>query len=489
MRLRAVGRTFNPIDGIPHPIPQRNAARPASLNVGEEATPQQERSMRNLWWDGFFAETAEVIWLHFFAVYALALGANIGLIGLLAALSNLMAALSMFPGAWLAEKTKNYKLIVVLLSGGLGRFVFLGMAAIPWIATGHGALALISVLAALRGVLSAIGMPAWQAFAAEFVPLRLRGRYFASRNFARQMAELMTAPLVGLIISVMAGFDGWTTVWLMAFFFGVASTVFYMRIPTTQRDATATAPAQDAATPHVRRVRPDFKQSALSDKRLLALVASSGLFYLAVMMGGPFFSVYLVQELGGNAFWVGVTTAAMPLAGMLSQPFLARLHDRVGPKQMLLLSGAVFPIVPWLWIVATAPWHIFFLNFLAGALWSANLLSALNLLLAIAPEHKRATYAAYHQAAIFFGSFAGPLLGGLLIPLVGFKLVFFLSGAGRGIATLLLWKLVPEDEEAPADEPPEAEREPVIVIPMDDREPEPVPAFALAVAREERSPA
>src|SRR3990170_223714 len=73
-RLRAA---LNPIDGVPHPFPQRQSPFAAC----EAATPSQERAMRNLWWDGFFAEGAEVIWLQYLALYALALGAETWLIG------------------------------------------------------------------------------------------------------------------------------------------------------------------------------------------------------------------------------------------------------------------------------------------------------------------------------------------------------------------------------------------------------------------------
>ena len=443
-RLRRVGRAFNPLDGVPHPLPGRAKPRPDDFAVGEDATPSQERAMRNFWWDGFFAETSDIIWLQYFSLYALAFGAGVGLIGLLAALGNLIAALSMWPGAVLAERTRRYKFIVVLTGGTMGRLTFLLLAALPWFASGNLALGLIVLAAGMRGFFGSVAMPAWQAFAAEFVPARLRGRYFASRNFARQVAGLAMGPAVGLLISQLAGFSGWQTAWTMAFALGMVSSAFYLRIPNDV--------SPQAATPAPAKARAKLSTSPLRDARLRSFVGTMALFQLSVMIAGPFFSVYFVKELGGSVFWVGITGAMMPAAGMLAQPILGKLNDRFGAKWLLVVSGLLMPIMPWAWILASEPWHILFINVVGGVLWSANLLASFNLALAISPEDRRPSYAGLYQGSIFFASFLGPLLGGLLIPLLSFQAVFFLSGAGRILAIVLLWRLVSEDEAGPSHE-------------------------------------
>ena len=388
--------------------------------------------MRNLWWDGFFAESSEVIWLQYFTLYALALGAGTSLIGVLAAVGSLLAALSMWPGAFFAEKTKQYKFIVLLTGGGLGRLAFLILVAIPWIGTGSIALALVFLVATLRGFFGSVAMPAWNAFAGQFVPVQLRGRYFASRNFARQAAGLAVAPLVGFAIYRIGSLEGWQVAWLMAFVMGMGASGFFLRIPRE-----AGMPLRESKPES-----PDQAASALRDRNFLWFVAASGFFHLSVMLAGPFFSVYLVKELGASMLWVGITAAAMPLAGMITQPVLGKLNDQLGAKWLLVASGLTIPILPWFWIIAAEPWHIVFLNLVAGALWSANLLGTFNLVLTLAPPQKRPSYSGLHQGMVFFASFLGPLAGGFLIGVVGFQTIFFLSGAGRLVATIVLWRSV-----------------------------------------------
>jgi DHA1 family multidrug resistance protein-like MFS transporter len=109
---------------------------------------------------------------------------------------------------------------------------------------------------------------------------------------------------------------------------------------------------------------------------------------------------------------------------------------------------AVLPIAPWLWMAATEPWHIILINIIAGVMWAANLLATFNIVLQIAPADKRPSYMGWQQAGIFFASFLGPLIGGFVIAAIGYRLVFFFSGAGRLLATLVLWRMVPDEPEA-----------------------------------------
>jgi MFS family permease len=428
-RARQLSQALNPFDGVPPPVPVRE--RPV---LDEPVTPAQERAMRNLWWDGFFAESSETIWLQYFALYALAFGAETWLIGLLSAVGGLLAAASMWPGAHLAERTRRYKRIVLLTGGGAGRLLFLVLVAVPWLASGEKALGVLLAVAMGRGFFGSVAMPAWSAFAAEFVPPGLRGRYFGSRNFARQVAGLVVAPVAGLLIQRVGGLEGWQLAWALAFVLGAVATAFYARIPSEAAVAAESAPTSSAPA----------RPAALSDPNLLWLTATMGLFHTSVMLAGPFFSVYLVSKLDASVAWVGVTAAAVPVGGIVAQPLVGQMNDRLGAKWLLVTSGLLLPLLPWFWMVVTEPWHVIFINLAAGALWGANLLATFNLTLAIAPSDRRATYSAVQQGAVFVASAVGPLIGGPLIGAAGYRTVFFLSGLGRLVATALLARMVQE---------------------------------------------
>lgn len=430
---RRLSQAFNPFAGVPSPLPARADPGGPRTALEKPLTLAQERAMRNLWWDGFFAESSETIWLQYFALYALVFGAETWLIGVLAAVGGLLAAASMWPGAHVAERTRRYKRIVLLTGGGAGRLLFLALVAVPWFARGDAALAVLLAVAMGRGFFGSVAMPAWSAFAAEFVPAALRGRYFASRNFARQVAGLAAAPLGGLLIHRIGGLEGWQLAWVLAFLLGAAATGFYARIPSE-----AASPLPDEAAPSGQGSR------ALRDPNLLWLTGTMGLFHTSVMLAGPFFSVYLVRELGASVLWVGITAAAVPIGGMVAQPMLGQLNDRLGAKWLVVTSGLLLPVLPWLWMAVSEPWHVIFINLAAGALWGAHLLATFNLTLAIAPADRRATYSAVQQGAVFIASAVGPLIGGPLIQVAGYRTVFLLSGLGRLVSTAALARTVRE---------------------------------------------
>jgi len=385
--------------------------------------------MRSFWWDGLFAEGGETVWFQFFTLYALFLGAGPGLIGVLTSVSNLASAASTLPGAAFAERTGRYKAIVLAATTS-ARLVFLVLAAMPWFVDGASAIAVLAVASLLRATLGSFAMPAWNAMAAETVPERVRGRYFAFRNFGRQAVGLVLTPLVGAFLAQAGGAAGWQVLWAGSAALGLTASLFFARIPApSRRGARGRSPARAgplSAAPLL---------EALRDTALLRFVGSMSLFQLSVMLAGPFFSVYLVQHLGASPFWVGITAAASPLSAALSQPFAGRLADFVGPRRLLVASNAAIVALPLFWVVAFEPWHIVAVNLIGGAAWAGAQMASFNFLLASAPAKRLPGYTALYQMTQFAVTFAGPLAGGLLIGAFGFRAVFAISAAGRLAAT------------------------------------------------------
>ena len=81
-------------------------------------------------------------------------------------------------------------------------------------------------------------------------------------------------------------------------------------------------------------------------------------------------------------------------------------------------------------------------------LWAGNGLATLNMVMIMAPQEKRARYAAAFQTVTFAGAFVGPLLGGQIIAMIGFKALFAFSAAGRMAGTLTIVRFVRADEGA-----------------------------------------
>jgi MFS family permease len=402
--------------------------------------------MRMFWWDGFFAWGSEAIVVQYLALYAVAFGATASQIGLLSAVVALAGASAFVPGARLAERWGRRKLIVVLSAGLGARPALLGLAILPFFFEGQQVIFIIAGLAALRYFMGGIGIPAWTSLTADLVPTAIRGRFLASRSVGMGVSALMVAALAGGIIAWVGFPHGWEVAWLLAFLLGQASTLAYARIPEPR-------PAPAAA------VKTGGPGRLLDDTNFLFFCGTALLWNLALYGASPFFNVYLVENLGGSELWVGGLVAIAGVLELAGLSYFGPLIDRRGAKWAMVIGGLTIPFLPWAWILVQAPWQIIFINIAGGFLWAAYNLGSLNLLLAISPDHKRPTYAAAYQSAVYLSAFAGPLMGGFLAQAYGYRLLFGLSGAGRLLSTLFFIRLVqevrpgPSLRSAPAEQP------------------------------------
>jgi MFS family permease len=393
---------------------------------------------RDFWWEGVLGETSEIVWFQYFSVYALALGSSVGLVGFLVAISSLVSTIGSSLGAMLAEKTRQYRWIVMTASAG-ARLAFLLMAIAPWLPDQNAVIGTLVLASLLKGFGTSFALPSWTAFAAAAVSPEDRTRFFAFRNFGRQTVGFILTPLAGLFIGEAAGMQGWQVAWFGSFVIGLIAVYFFARVPAVTSGATVLERPVQAA---------GGRRSLRPGSVLFSFVVSAFVFQISVMLVGPFFAVYLLRELDATPFWVGMTAAASPLSAALIQAVLSRLALDIKSKPMLIGSNLGIVTIPLAWLFVSEPWHVCAINLVGGGLWATSMLATFNLLLVLSPEGRLPTFAAVHQGVLSAASFLGPLLGGFLIPVLGFKVLLVISAAGRLLSTSLLVGMAAEPAEA-----------------------------------------
>lgn len=402
-----------------------------------DALPESRRGRRLLWLDGLFANISESFVLNFVNPFALALGATNGQIGWLSALTNLASALALFPGARMVERSGQRKPIVVWTGGVAARLVLIAIAAVPLLFGGPAAIYAFIALVALRAFFNQLSLPAWSAMLADLVPAGSRGRYFASRNIALAAAALVFTPLAGRLAETFGLPTGYQVNFLVAGLVGFIATALFARIPEPmpQLDAAAAGPPKGVWT--ILRTHPRFA----------AFTAVAFIWNLALMVAGPFFSVYLVVDLHGTPTQIGLLAAGYSVTNIIGQRFWGRLNDRRGAAWVMRITGLLIPAIPLLWAFAPDPWTLVPVEILSGFLWSGYGLANFNLLLSLAPPAQRARFTAIYQTAVFSPAFVGPLLGSVLANSVGIPPLFFISTVGRAAAALLFLFTVRGDQE------------------------------------------
>lgn len=162
----------------------------------------------------------------------------------------------------------------------------------------------------------------------------------------------------------------------------------------------------------------------------------------------PFLPLF-VRELGTTgleetATWSGLVFAGPFFISFFLAPVWGNLGDRYGRKIMTL--RAVFGLAAAQMIIGFSQdvTHLFIGRLLQGAL-SGFLPAAMALIASNTPEEKTAYALGILQSATAAGTVLGPLIGGILSDLIGFRNVFF-SVAGLLFATGLLVLFLVKEE-------------------------------------------
>lgn len=435
--LRRVGARA-PFADVPGPFgtPQR-----PDTSLGDWPTGAQERGMRAFWWDGFFANVAETVLLSYLGLYIVAFGGSNAQVGVVTALASLFAALAFFPGARFVETHGHRKRIVLWSGGGIARVALFGLAFVPFFADGDAAIWLVLAFVALRGFFGYFALPAWTSLTADIVPMGMRGRFLASRNFGMSLSALATAPLAGLALDRFSAMHGWQIVWTLVFVTGAISTWCYAMIP----DPAPHADVIDRSSAREGNALTDV----LSDGNFVAYLAGTAVWNVALQASGPFFNVYLAKNLDASGLWIGVLSALPAVTGLAGLVYFGRMMDLRGTKHVMILNGLLIPILPAAWIFVTAPWQVIFINAFGGLIWAGYQLGMMNMVMVMAPPERRPRYSAAFQTVVFASAFVGPLLGGQVIAGLGFRAVFILSAVGRLAGTLVMLRFVRETPREP----------------------------------------
>lgn len=134
----------------------------------------------------------------------------------------------------------------------------------------------------------------------------------------------------------------------------------------------------------------------------------------SVAIASPFFTVYLLRDLGFSYIEFMACSAATVFMQFLTLYRWGRVSDIFGNRIILSLCGSLIPLVPFLWLLSANFYYLLVVQAFSGAIWAGFTLSASNFLYDLIPQNKRATYMAAHSVFASAGIFLGALLGGYL---------------------------------------------------------------------------
>ena len=287
---------------------------------------------------------------------------------------------------------------------------------------------MVIAFAVARSIAGNLAFPAWMSLTADLVPLEGRGRYFGVRNFAATLVTMAVVFFTGKWITALGAPQGYQWVLLLSFVLGMASTYSFAKI----RDPRPDHRTSTALTP--RTIYEDLRASPL----FVALCSAAALWSFSLNIAAPFYSVFMVNELGFTAAMVGTVTIVSSFSRLLTQRKAGEYADRLGSRVMQVVTMFLIPFLSLAWVFLTTFYQAMAVNIFSGILWGAFELVSFNVLLEMLPLEKQARYSAIYQVIVMLSYSLGAMVGAYIIGVVGFRGVFVATTIGRWLAAILL---------------------------------------------------
>jgi MFS family permease len=346
----------------------------------------------------------------FLVAFALELGAPNSVIGLLAAIPPL-AQLLQVPSVMLVNRVQNRRLMAVIASV-IGRSFWIPIALLPLlVAAGTGQTLLLVLLLVTAGC-GAVASCGWNSWMRDLIPQDRLGSFF-SRRMAWSVG-------VGMVLNLLSAFfiDYWQRSfpeqgiygYSILFLFGTAAGLLGVYFISTIPEPRM----QPVTTRFFRLFREPFRNANF--RRLLAFL---GPWTFAVNMAAPFFTVYMLNQLGLSLSAVIGLTILSQLVNVGFLPLWGTLADRFSNKSVLSVSGPLFILAIAVWPFTTMPdWYfltvplLIILHILMGLAMSGVVLATGNIGLKLAPSGEATSYLATNTLVNSLAAGIAPILGG-----------------------------------------------------------------------------
>ena len=353
----------------------------------------------------------------YFSAFALALGLGPVAAGMVASVPVLFGALLQLASPLAVARIGSNRRWVVVCT------VVQACCFIPmvwWAIRGDAELWELLAAASIYWSAGMASVPAWTAWMASLVPDQLRTPYFANRNRLSQFAVFLGFVLSGLVLqwgeareSLLTAFAAMFVVAGLARLVSTACLWSCREPPPPAVDETA---APDA-TPLARRVTGALH--GMAGRRSGRIVAYLCCFVFGTQLAAPYFTPYMLRELGFSyhAFMLVFGTAFLSKALLL--PAIGRLASRVGPLRLIWMASLAIVPLALFWLPSSNVAYLCGVQVVAGACWAAYELAVTLIFFQEVHAEERTGVVSVYNLGVAVATVAGAATGGLILRSLG----------------------------------------------------------------------
>ena len=304
-------------------------------------------------------------------------------------------------------------------------------------------LGIFFVLMTVYSLAAGVAGNPFMAIVAKIIPIPRRGSFFGWREFTGTGMGLLAGYLVATALSPERGLDfpnNFGFLFLVALVAISAGLILFTQVREPRETITGdgvTFTQQVGAARKIVRHDHHYRRYLLT-----RFVLAAG------DLATPFYAIYATRQLGAPTYIVGLYIAATTLSALVSTVFLSYLSDRHKLNWVLLIAAGTTPVIP---IVAllfglfgqgdsiAVAFGVIFLVY--GVSRTAANIAFPTFLLNLAPPEQRTLYIGFTNTVLGIATFI-PVIGGTLLDLFGFTLLFGITFAAALTGFVLALNLV-----------------------------------------------
>ena len=249
----------------------------------------------------------------------------------------------------------------------------------------------------------------WNSWIQEWVPARLRGKYFGQRNRLLSLSTLTFLLVTGWALA------HWN--YTVPVFQAVIAGAVFLRIFSLKWIwDTPSAHLETAKIKHALSFKEQLALIARS-KSLLAFIVFGAIWSFAANAFGAFYHVFMFQQLGMSAFEVGLLSTLAALGGALSMRTWGQMLDRYGNKAVMTFSLILWQLGNFVWcFLEPGNRNLLYPLWTWGGMTSAGfILGQFTLLLKLLPIPAKALAIGVNLATTSLVAAIAPILGGMAL--------------------------------------------------------------------------
>lgn len=403
--------------------------------------------------DGLFQAVAQGGGEQYLPAFALLLHATPFQLSLLSAIPQLLGTwaqlISVKISHWFPNRASQ------VFWGIIGQSIaWIPILALPLLWPDQGPWLLIAAVA-VYFTFSHFTSPVWNSLITDLLEPNERGMYFARRAQTIAMTSFLALCLAGSLLSFFERqqllWVGFAVMFLIAALCRSASALLLRNVSGLLSHEPSSNPTGFLV----------FLRTGKSEnfRRFLLF---SGLMHAAVLVAGPFFVIYLLQDLHLAHWQYGTWLAAGIIGQFMTLPTWGQFGDRFGNKALLSFTGLLVAFLPMLYLFGTSWPFLVTVNFFGGVVWAGLGLGLNNYVFDAVQPADRAKAVAVSSIVNAIGWTIGTVIGSWLVstipavlqvgaltlkPASNLPFIFFLSGLLRLIVSATLLRTFHEPRE------------------------------------------